>query len=71
MRLHEVAVQSSWIRSVSYNRPNRVLTLVTHAGRKYIIQGVSRTFFDRWKNAPSKGKHFHQVVKYNHILKRI
>lgn len=61
--INEVATQSSWIASVSYNRPNKVLTLVTNVGNTYKITGVPRSFFEKWKNSPSKGKFYHEFVK--------
>lgn len=61
--LTEVAVESTWISSVSYNRPNKILTLVTNVGSTYKIANVPRSFFDKWKNSPSKGKFYHENVK--------
>ena len=61
--LTEKPVQSTWITDISYNRPNRVITMRLSAGRTYSIPGVSRTIFERWTKASSKGRFFHQRIK--------
>lgn len=67
MRLSEILlekpVQSAWISDLTYNRPNKVLTMRLSNGKTYSIPGVSRTTFDQWSRAPSKGRFFHQKIK--------
>jgi len=69
--LKEVAVQSSWISNLIYNRPNKILTWKLNNGRVYSVEMITRTQFDKWKAAPSKGKFFHQYIKGRHKVTRI
>lgn len=69
--LKEVKVQSSWISNLIYNRPNRRLTWRLSNGREYSVENISRTMFDRWKAANSKGKFFHLYIKGNYKVTRI
>jgi len=64
--LNEVKVQSSWISNLTYNRPNKVITWRLNQRnnhREYAIPFISRTMFDRWKAAPSKGQFYHKHIK--------
>lgn len=67
----EKAVQSSWITDITYNRPNRVLTMRLSNGRTYSIPGIQRGMFDRWTASPSKGIFFHQQIKDRYQVNRI
>lgn len=69
--LCETPVESSWITDLVYNRPNRILTMRLNNGKQYHVANVSRTFFDRWKNANSKGRFYHQFVKDIYPINRI
>lgn len=69
--LPEKAVQSSWIVDISYNRPNRVLTMRLSNGKAFSIPGITRSQFERWTAAPSKGRYFHDQIKNNYQITRI
>lgn len=61
--LIEKPVQSTWITDISYNRPNRVITMRLSTGRTYSIPGITRATFEKWTKASSKGRYFHQNIK--------
>ena len=69
--LNEKQVMSAWISDLVYNRPNRVLTMRLSNGVSYSIPGISRTMFERWTKAPSKGFFFHDNIKDNYQVNRI
>lgn len=69
--LNEKPVKSTWITDLIYNRPNKVLTMRLSNGRTYSILGITRTAFERWVNAPSKGKHFQDRIKNTYNINRI
>jgi hypothetical protein len=69
--LNEKQVMSAWISDLVYNRPNRVLTMRLSNGISYSIPGITRTMFERWINAPSKGFFFHDNIKDNYQVNRI
>ena len=69
--LNEKQVESAWITDITYNRPNRRLTMRLSDGKSYSIPGISRTFFERWLKANSKGQFFHNFVKGTYQVNRI
>jgi len=69
--LNEVKVQSAWISDLIYNRPNKILTMCLSNGKAYSIHNITRTTFDKWKSAPSKGRFFHNRIKRIYNIKRI
>ena len=69
--INEKPVESSWITDLTYNRPNRTLTMRLSNGNTYSIPGMSRATFEQWTKTPSKGKYFHDRVKYSYDVKRI
>lgn len=69
--LSEKVVQSSWITNLTYNRPNKTLTMQLSNGRSFSIPGVTRTTFERWVNSPSKGRFFHDKIKDTYQVTRI
>ncbi len=69
--LNEKPVESTWITDLIYNRPNRVLTMRISNGRSYSIPNISRTMFERWTNANSKGQFFHQYIADTYQVSRI
>lgn len=75
MRLSEILlekpVQSTWISNLTYNRPNKVLTMRLSNGRSFSIPGITRTTFDKWVKSPSKGSFFHNSIKNKYSLTRI
>jgi hypothetical protein len=69
--LNEKQVMSAWISDLVYNRPNKVLTMRLSNGISYSIPGITRTMFERWIKAPSKGFFFHNNIKDNYQVSRI
>jgi len=69
--LCEKPVESSWIPNLTYNRPNKILTMRISNGRTFSIPGITRTMFERWCKAPSKGSFWHQVIKPTYKATRI
>ena len=69
--LNEKPVESTWITDLVYNRPNRVLTMRLSNGVSYSIPGITRTMFERWTKAPSKGFFFHQNIKDTYQVRKI
>ena len=69
--LCEKPVESAWITDLTYNRPNKIITMRLSNGKSYSIPGATRTTFERWVNAPSKGKFFHERIKDTFRSKRI
>lgn len=69
--LLEKPVESSWITNLTYNRPNRVLTMRLANGRSFAIPGISRATFEQWTKAPSKGRFFHKYIKDKHQVNRL
>lgn len=69
--LTEKAVQSTWIASLTHNRPNKVLTMVLSNGRIFSIPNITRSTFEHWSRSGSKGKYWHQFIKNNYKATRI
>ena len=69
--ISEKVVQSSWISDVTYNRPNKTLTMRLSNGKSYSIPAASRTEFEKWVKSGSKGRFFHNSIKPNHDINRI
>jgi len=69
--LNEKPVTSTWITDLTYNRPNKVLTMRLSNGVSYSIPGITRSVFERWINASSKGFFFHQYIKDKYQVSRI
>ncbi len=69
--LFEKPVQSAWISDLTYNRPNRVLTMRLSNGKSFSIPGVTRTTFEQWTKSPSKGSFFHRQIKDRYKVNRI
>ena len=67
----EKPVESAWITDLTYNRPNKTLTMRLSNGRTYSIPGITRSIFDQWIKTPSKGKYFHDRIKASYNVKRI
>lgn len=69
--LKEKSVESSWITDLTYNRPNKTLTMRLSNGKVFSIPGITRTTFEQWIKSQSKGRYFHEKVKDNYRIKRI
>lgn len=62
---------SAWISDLTYNRPNKVLTMRLSNGVSYSIPGISRQVFEQWLKSPSKGFFFHNNIKDTYQVNRI
>jgi len=75
MRLQELLLEkpvlSSWITDLTYNRPNRTLTMRLNNGKAYSIPGLTRSMFERWTRSPSKGKFFHDHINGGYLITRV
>ena len=69
--LNEKPVESAWITDLIYNRPNKVLTMRLSDGKSYSVTGITRTTFENWIKANSKGQFFHNHIKDTYNVKRI
>lgn len=69
--LNEKPVESTWITDLIYNRPNKVLTMRISNGRSFSVTNISRTMFEKWVKANSKGQFFHQHIKDTYNIKRL
>lgn len=69
--LNEKSVNSTWITDLTYNRPNKILTMRLSNGISYSIPGITRAMFDRWVNSPSKGFFFHENIKDRYPVNKI
>lgn len=69
--LLEKPVQSTWISDLTHNRPNKVLTMKLSNGKVFSIPGITRTIFERWSRAASKGQYWHQFIKGKYTVSRI
>lgn len=69
--LTEKPVQSSWITDLTYNRPNRTLTMRLNNGKAFSIPGITRSMFEKWLRSPSKGQFFHTYIKDSYLVTRI
>jgi hypothetical protein len=69
--LNEKPVESTWITNLTYNRPNKVITMQLSNGRTFSIPGITRATFERWTKSPSKGKFWHEKIKGTYNTKRI
>jgi len=69
--LNEKPVESTWITDLTYNRPNRVLTMRLSNGRTFSISNIARATFERWAGSPSKGTFFHNQIKDSYNIRRI
>ena len=63
IELLEDKVESSWIKDISYNKPNQTATMILLNGNTYSVQFLEKEVFDGWFNAPSKGKYFQEVIR--------
>lgn len=69
--LIEKPVESSWIREITYNRPNRIVTMLLNDGKKYYIYDIGRAEFEKWVNASSQGKYWHNDINGHYAVKRV
>jgi hypothetical protein len=69
--LKEKPVESTWISNLSYNRPNKVITMRLSNGRAFSIPGMTRSMFERWTKSPSMGEFFHNYVRDTYNITRI
>jgi|GEM_PF-5329667 len=66
-QVNEEPVWSSWISDLDHYKfkdGSQGVMMTTHGGREYFINGVDEEEFTAWMNAPSKGKHWWESIKY-------
>lgn len=63
-------VESSNIESVGHSFPRRILEIKFKNGGTYRYKGVPRSEFKKLLMAQSKGKTFHQNIKYNYPYRK-
>lgn len=66
--LNEVAVQSSWI--VDVRKIGRNTYFINSDGSRYRVIGCPTSVYREWLAAPSKGKFFHNRIKYHYKIVR-
>lgn len=64
------AVQSSNIRSIGHSFPRRLLEIEFNNGNVYRYKGVSHSDFKKLMDADSKGKEFHNNIRYGHMYRK-
>jgi frataxin-like iron-binding protein CyaY len=69
--LAEEPVKSAWISDISYNTPNKVLTVVLSNGKTYSIDNIDEAMYTNWINSASKGQFYHEYIRNKYVLKRI
>ena len=69
--LNEKHVESTWITNLTYNRPNKVLTMKVTGGKTYTIHNISRSTFEKWFNSDSKGQFFHTYIKGKYTINEV
>lgn len=69
--LCEKPVESAWISDLTYNRPNKTLTMRLSNGKNFSIPGITRATFDQWVKSQSKGAYFHDYIKDNFRITRL
>lgn len=70
---YKMKIHSSNIKSASYNRRERTLTLyfINRPRWKYIYSNVPVTVWIKFQRAESQGKYFHDYIKDEYLFKRI
>jgi hypothetical protein len=62
-RKNRAQIDSAWISDLTYDRPNKEITMRTYGGpgkpsSSYTVENITRNMFDEWRNSHSKGKFF-------------
>ena len=59
----EIAVVSSWIRSIAYDADTQVLTVNLDNGEDYDYKNVPQAVYEAFLRAPSKGSFFRIAIR--------
>lgn len=65
------AVRSSDLKSVGYDKQQKILEIEFHSGGIYQYNNVPEAIYSGLMNAPSHGKYFHQFIKDKFPTRRI
>lgn len=69
--MNYVAVSSSNIAAIAYDEARRILGVRFTAGREYWYNGVSRSVYQSFLGAASKGRYFEAFVKRMYVCTRV
>jgi hypothetical protein len=69
--MHRIAVSSSNIRSIGYERTSQTLEIEFHGGGIYQYFSVPESTFQGLMNASSHGKYLHAYIKHAFPYQRI
>jgi len=61
-------VDSSFIIALAYYEGGGVLEIKMKNGKRYTFMGVPPKIYEEFKNAPSKGKFFNDIIKKKYVL---
>lgn len=69
-KIIEVSVQSSNLKSASYNTESEDLTITFNNGSIYVYNKVPWTKFTKFRMAESQGKYFNENIAKSHKYQR-
>lgn len=69
--LAEEPVNSSWITDLTYNKPNKILTVRLSNGKTYSVENIDELIYNSWLNSLSKGQFYHEYIKNKYVVNRI
>jgi len=61
--MNVIAVESSTLAAVAYDRTRELLQLEFHSRARYVYFGVPTTVHQALLQAPSKGSYFNQAIR--------
>lgn len=67
----DVIINSSNLKSASYNTENESLLITFNSGTIYEYDKVPWTKFTKFRLAESQGKYFNENISKNHVFKKI
>lgn len=70
-QLEMMAVASSWIADLAYDKGLRYATMVLKDGRIYKILRLSFKAFEEWYYAHSKGTFFNKNIRNKYTIQRL
>jgi len=56
-------VDSTFIKELGWDEEDEMAYARFHDGAEFKYGPMDQSEYDDWRNAPSIGKHFHQVIK--------
>jgi hypothetical protein len=63
-------MDSTLIKEFFYDPEKQQLHVTFHSGGQYTYHGVTDTEHEKFQNAPSLGKHFHEFIKSKQNTKK-